>query len=67
MPISVSSRTYEVKLTVPPSADVEAVHHRMAAILAPEDRAVWLGEAEGDLAAVLKPWPAGRLTVREAG
>ena len=53
-------------VTVPPSDDVEPVHRRMAAILAPEDWPVWLGEAEGDPASVLRSYPAGRLTIRES-
>ncbi len=53
-------------VTVDPSADVAPIHHRMAAILEPEDWAVWLGEAEGDPRACLRTYPDKRLRVTEA-
>ena len=53
-------------VTVEPSADVAPIHHRMAAILEPEDWPVWLGEAEGDPAACLRTYPDKRLIVKEA-
>jgi len=53
-------------VTVDPSADVAPIHHRMAAILEPDDRPVWLGEAEGDPEVRLRPFPDKRLTVNEA-
>ena len=53
-------------VTVDPSADVAPIHHRMAAILTPDDMPVWLGEAEGDPAACLRTYPDKRLKVKEA-
>ena len=53
-------------VTCAPNPDVAPVHDRMPAILDPADLAVWLGEAEGDPAAILRPLDAGRLRV-EAG
>lgn len=50
-------------VTCAPNADVAPVHDRMPAILEPGAWAVWLGEAEGDPAAVLGPLPGGRLRV----
>lgn len=53
-------------ITVDPSDDVAQIHHRMAAILEPEDWPVWLGEVEGDPATCLRTYPDRRLTVKEA-
>lgn len=53
-------------VTVPPNEDVAKIHHRMGAILDPADWAVWLGEASGDPAAVLRPYPRGRLSIVES-
>lgn len=53
-------------VTVPPNEDVAPIHHRMGALLAPEDWPVWLGEAAGDPSARLRPWPRGRLRIRES-
>jgi putative SOS response-associated peptidase YedK len=49
-------------VTCAPNAEVAPVHDRMPAILDPDAWPVWLGEAEGDPAALLRPWP-GRLVV----
>jgi putative SOS response-associated peptidase YedK len=54
-------------VTCAPNADVAPVHDRMPAILEPDAWPLWLGEAEGDPAAVLRPLPAGRLRVSAAG
>jgi len=48
-------------VTTTASADVAAVHDRMPAILAAPDWATWLGETEGDPAALLHPAPDGTL------
>ena len=48
-------------VTCPPSPEVAPVHERMPAILAPGDIALWLGEAAGDPAPLLRPLPEGRL------
>jgi putative SOS response-associated peptidase YedK len=49
-------RTFSV-ITTEANAKQALVHHRMPAILAKEDWPVWLGEAEGDPLALLKPCP----------
>ena len=53
-------------VTCPPSAEVAAVHDRMPVILAPAAWPVWLGEAPGDAAALLRPLPDGALIVERA-
>jgi putative SOS response-associated peptidase YedK len=53
-------------VTCPPNADVAPVHDRMPVILAPADWPVWLGEATGDAAALMRPLAEGALVV-EAG
>lgn len=53
-------------VTCEPSADVRAVHHRMAVILAAEDVPVWLTAPEEEAAMLMRPWPDGRLVVEEA-
>lgn len=50
-------------LTVEPSADVKAIHHRMPAILAQEDVERWLVEGGASL---LRPAPEGLLSVTQA-
>ena len=52
-------------VTCAPNADVAPIHHRMGAILPPEAWPLWLGEAEGDPAAVLAPYPEGRLKIEK--
>ncbi len=54
-------------VTCAPSAEVAAVHDRMPAILPPADWPLWLGEAEGDPAPLLRPLPDGSLRVDPAG
>jgi putative SOS response-associated peptidase YedK len=53
-------------VTCAPNADVAPVHDRMPAILEAAELGVWLGEAAGESAAVLRPWPEGRLRVTAA-
>tara|TARA_R110002020_G_scaffold278442_1_gene493867 strand:+ start:225 stop:842 length:618 start_codon:yes stop_codon:yes gene_type:complete len=53
-------------VTCAPNADVAAVHHRMAVILAPEDAGDWLIGPEAAARELIRPWPAGRLTVEKA-
>ncbi|MCB1343513.1 MAG: SOS response-associated peptidase [Pseudooceanicola sp.] len=53
-------------VTCEPNADVRPVHHRMAVILAPSDVALWLAGPEAEAAALMRPWPDGRLLVAEA-
>jgi putative SOS response-associated peptidase YedK len=50
-------------VTCAPSEEVAAVHDRMPVIVAQEDWAVWLGEAAGDVAALMRPPPDGVLQV----
>lgn len=50
-------------VTAAPNREVEAVHDRMPAILAPADWDVWLGEMEGDPAGVLGTLEEGALAV----
>jgi Uncharacterized conserved protein len=53
-------------VTCEPSADVRDIHHRMGVFLTTEDRDLWLNGSEAEAANLMKPWPDGRLTVREA-
>ena len=54
-------------VTQEPNADVKPIHHRMGVLLEPEDFAQWLGDDHQAAQAVIRPWPDGRLWVREAG
>lgn len=54
-------------LTCAPSGDVVDIHHRMGVILEPADIALWLRGPEDVVAALMRPWPDGRLQVAEAG
>jgi putative SOS response-associated peptidase YedK len=53
-------------VTCAPNADVAPVHDRMPVILGPEAWPVWLGEAEGDAAGLLRPLPDGALVAEAA-
>jgi len=53
-------------VTCAPNPEIASVHDRMPVILAPEAWPVWLGEAEGDPAALLVPAPGGTLAVEPA-
>lgn len=48
-------------LTTEANADMAKVHHRMPVILERQDWPLWLGEANGDPAALLHPSPLGVL------
>jgi len=50
-------------LTTTPNSVMAEIHDRMPVILEEKDYAVWLGEADGDPAALLKPCPAEWLKV----
>lgn len=50
-------------ITTAPNALMADIHSRMPVVLAPEDVPVWLGEAPGDHAALMRPCPAEWLTV----
>ena len=54
-------------VTCPPNAEVAAVHDRMPVILPPEAWPLWLGETEGDAAALMQPLPDGTLAVEPEG
>ncbi|RVT86780.1 SOS response-associated peptidase [Rhodobacteraceae bacterium CCMM004] len=54
-------------VTCAPSPDVAEVHHRMGVLLAPEDVETWLTGSAEEAAPLMRPWPAGRLTVTEDG
>jgi putative SOS response-associated peptidase YedK len=60
------TRTYCV-ITVEPSLDVEPIHDRMPLALEDADLPIWLGEAPGDLTALLRPPPDGVLKYRALG
>ncbi|MGH1464276.1 MAG: SOS response-associated peptidase [Cognatishimia sp.] len=53
-------------LTCEPNADVAPLHHRMGVLLRPKDVRLWLTGSSEHVAGLLKPWPAGLLTVEEA-
>jgi putative SOS response-associated peptidase YedK len=48
-------------VTSAPNAEVAPVHDRMPAILDRDAWPLWLGETDGDPAALLRPWGEGRL------
>jgi putative SOS response-associated peptidase YedK len=50
-------------LTTTPNAEMTALHDRMPVILDQQDWPVWLGEAEGGYAALLRPAADGLLRV----
>lgn len=54
-------------VTCAPNAEIAAVHDRMPVILAPAAWPLWLGEVEGDPAALLAAPPDGTLSVDPAG
>ena len=53
-------RTFAI-VTVAASPDVAELHNRMPLIIEPADWPLWLGETEGEPAALLRPSPAGKL------
>ena len=57
------TRTFTI-MTTTPNAEMSELHDRMPVILDQQDWPTWLGEAEGDCAALLRPAPDGLL--REA-
>jgi putative SOS response-associated peptidase YedK len=50
-------------LTTAPNAEMAELHDRMPVILEQQDWPTWLGEVEGDHAALLRPAPNGLLKV----
>lgn len=53
-------------VTCEPNDDVRQVHHRMAVILETADLPRWLRGTVDEVTPLMRPWPAGRLRVREA-
>jgi putative SOS response-associated peptidase YedK len=53
-------RTFTIA-TTEPNDEVRDIHDRMPVVLEPQDWATWLGEAEGDPAALLRPAGLGVL------
>ncbi|MBB93548.1 MAG: DUF159 family protein [Rhodobacteraceae bacterium] len=53
-------------VTCPPNGDVREVHHRMAVILDRADLGTWLSGDQAAAAALMDPWPDGRLIVEPA-
>jgi putative SOS response-associated peptidase YedK len=53
-------RTFAI-VTTDAGADVAALHERMPVVIEEADRPVWLGEAEGDVATLLRPARGGTL------
>lgn len=53
-------------ITCGPSGDVRGVHHRMGVLLDRADIPKWIEGDEAVAAALMRPWPDGRLSVKEA-
>ena len=54
-------------ITCEPNTDVAPIHHRMGALLEPDQLMLWLTADEATARGLLKPWPDGRLRVEDAG
>jgi putative SOS response-associated peptidase YedK len=50
-------------MTTTPNAEMSELHDRMPVILDEQDWPTWLGQAEGDCTALLRPAPDGLLRV----
>lgn len=53
-------------VTCAPNADVKPIHHRMGVLLRRDQIETWLGPDTEAAAALMQPWPEGRLQIREA-
>ncbi len=53
-------------VTCEPNADVCDIHHRMGVLLSTDEVTEWTTGLPNEAARLMQPWPAGRLTVREA-
>ncbi|MEM9967152.1 MAG: SOS response-associated peptidase [Pseudomonadota bacterium] len=53
-------------LTCAPSQDVAPIHHRMGVLLEPSNVRVWLAAETEQAQSMFKPWPNGRLSIKEA-
>lgn len=54
-------------LTCPANAQLAPLHHRMPVFIAPEDHALWLGEAGHGAARLMRPAPPDLLAVHKVG
>ena len=54
-------------VTCPANAALAHIHHRMPVILAPDDWALWLGEAGHGAATLMRPAPDAALTAHRVG
>jgi putative SOS response-associated peptidase YedK len=61
-PDETATRSFTI-LTTTPNTEMAALHDRMPVILEQQDWPVWLGEAEGDHAVLLRPAAGGLLRV----
>lgn len=53
-------------VTCPPSADVRDIHHRMGVLLTSDQVSIWTGGDQDAAAALMRPFPDGRLSVEPA-
>lgn len=53
-------------VTCPPNDDVRPIHHRMGVLLTTDQIATWLGEDQDAAAALMRPFPNGKLAIEEA-
>lgn len=54
-------------VTCAPNEDVSRIHHRMGVLLEQSDIEIWLCGSQEDAAKLMRPWPNGRLRIKEAG
>ncbi|MGA9866018.1 MAG: SOS response-associated peptidase [Acetobacteraceae bacterium] len=54
-------------VTTPAAVDLAMIHDRMPLVLAEPDWPIWLGEAEGDAAALMRPAPSGSIATWRVG
>ena len=54
-------------VTCPANAALAHIHHRMPVVLAPDDWALWLGEAGHGAAALMRPAPDAALNAHRVG
>ena len=53
-------------VTCEPSADVRDIHHRMGVLLTRDQVSIWTGGDQAAAAALMRPFPDGRLSVEPA-
>lgn len=54
-------------VTTPAAAGLTTIHDRMPLVLAEPHWPIWLGEAEGDAAALMRPAPSGSIATWRVG